>query len=251
MLRYIRYEGDTSLANRDLNQCTENYLTCIENSGEEFNLEEYPEHIAPRERENSNEDEVGFGGLNIGSLERLRWFACHEAYEMCKIREIGWKGKILGQLYRERRENFEIIRRAIGEEKINPYNHRAHVIRKSSKQYFTNELLYQINRLNQAPTSFEHVTYFNHWFSMPENISNFAHFMPGVFLTFYDADYAAYIAGHLIKKFSPVEMKALKNFSSETEKLINQYEAMKNYSGNEILNLMLKGIQKNYLKKSM
>ena len=50
MLRYIRYEGDTSLANRDLNQCTENYLTCIENSGEEFNLEEYPEHIAPRER---------------------------------------------------------------------------------------------------------------------------------------------------------------------------------------------------------
>ena len=57
MLRYIRYEGDTNLANRDLNQCTENYLTCIENSGEEFNLEEYPEHIAPRERESSNEDD--------------------------------------------------------------------------------------------------------------------------------------------------------------------------------------------------
>ena len=52
------------------------------------------------------------------------------------------------------------------------------------------------------------------------------------------------LQGPWIKNFSPVEMKALKNFSSETEKLIIEYEVLKEFKGEEILKDLLNASKK-------
>ena len=248
-LRYIRFEGNIELATSQPGSCVGDYLSCIERTGENFNLDDYPEYIIPRE-ESSEDSRFQFTEEDRERMiaSGLGGFTCMEAYSMCNVRESAQKGFILANLFREKAENERLISRALGIEKINPNDLIRHRVRLSGKQHFTNELLFEIEKLKKSPQNLESVKRFNYWFSMPENQSKFAHYMPEDYLAFTNYKRASYIAGPWINSFKPTDTSKL----SSVAKLIDEYnrlgKLLSNYKGEDIQQILMDA-SKNLPKK--
>ena len=248
-LRYIRFEGNIELATSQPGSCVGDYLSCIERTGENFNLDDYPEYIIPVE-ESSDDSRFQFTTEDRQRIvaSGLGGFTCMEAYSMCSVRESAQKGLILANLFREKAENERLISRALGLEKINPNDRISHRVRLSGKQHFTNELLFEIDRLKKSPQNLESVKRFNYWFSMPENQSKFAHYMPEDYLAFTNYKAASYIAGPWINSFKATDTSKL----SSVAKLIDEYnklgKLLSNYKGENIQQILLNA-SKNLPKK--
>ena len=242
-LRYIRFEGNVELATSQPGSCVGDYLSCIESTGENFNLDEYPEYILSTEE--SGEDSQAQSSEESREREIVS-YACMEAYEMCNVRATAQKGLILANLYREKAENEILISKALGLEKINPNDLISHRVRPSGKQSFTNELLFEIEQLQKSPQNLESVKRFNYWFSMPENQSKFAHYMPEDYLAFNDKETAVYFAW--INSFKATDISKL----SSVVKLIDEYNSLEkilsSYKGEDIQKILLNA-SKNLPKK--
>ena len=258
-MRYIRYEGNLNIVNGDHSYCVEEYLTCIERSGETFALEGYSRESGEGnvaidlyevvfDTEFNLSENFGINDIENRVNTGLVGYSCMSAYNMCKIREVIFKGKILANLYREKAENEILISKALGLEKINPNDRISHRVRLSGKQHFTNELLFEIDRLKKSPQNLESVKRFNYWFSMPENQSKFAHYMPEDYLAFTNYKSASYIAVPWINSFKATDTSKL----SSVANLIDEYnklgKLLSNYKGEDIQKILLNA-SKNLPKK--
>lgn len=216
--RYFTYGGNIELARGEAGYCTEQYLQCIEDSGENFRLENYPNFVVPDEFETiSTEDGREYARINS--------YPCYEAYRNCKVRSSVNIGKILAQIYLEKEENITLIKKITSiESKVNPQKELENKLKPSAKESFTKELLFQLGKIENNSRGFVETESFYRWLTLPENISKFAHYVPREFLMFYPKEYSSYYAGDWIKKIIPLTRNEVIKDSTKLSSMFEIYE---------------------------
>lgn len=225
--RYVIYGGNPEIARGELNTCEGEYISCLDDNGMVYESDEYPNYLYPRENneENNEFDENTFMSHHP-DIREITSLSCQRAYNICLVRDSAQKGKILGHLYKEINKAYRYVGVANGTAKINPSDFITSRIRPSTKQKFTNELVYRLNQLEKGPTNFKVVKKFNSWFSQRENLSYFGHFNPQAFLAFFDLQDAALINGPWMNKRKALDLFELAKSDSELSSLLSEYTSM-------------------------